>query len=140
VSVVSLHPQRLGDIWDDIRRVAVALGRQEHGLELLAGFLGRLARMERQAAAAPSRPRVVSIEWLQPVMLGGTWMPELIAAAGAAPLGVAAGGRAPTLNRAALERLEPEVVVKPCGYRVERTLAEKAVRRVDANLEVQHWE
>jgi iron complex transport system substrate-binding protein len=69
--------------------------------------------------------RVVSIEWLEPVMLGGTWMPELIATTGGAPLGVTAGERAPTLDLAALERLEPEVVViKPCGYPVERTLAE----------------
>jgi iron complex transport system substrate-binding protein len=125
VTVVSLHPQCLDDIWDDIRRVAAALGRQADGQALLAGLLGRLTRVERQAAAAPSRPRVVSVEWLDPVMLGGTWMPELIAAAGGTPLGVTAGERAPTLDLAALERLDPEVVlVKPCGYPVERTLAE----------------
>jgi iron complex transport system substrate-binding protein len=123
--VVSLHPQRLDDIWDDIRRVAAALDRPAAGAALLAGLLGRLAQVERQAAAAPGRPRVVSIEWLEPVMLGGTWMPELIATAGGTPLGVTAGERAPTLDLAALERLEPEVVViKPCGYPVERTLAE----------------
>jgi hypothetical protein len=98
---------------------------------------------------------VVSIEWLDPVMLGGTWMPELISAAGGLPLGVTAGERAPTLDLAALERLEPEVVVaKPCGYPVERTLAaclhprrfpghldryREAVRRVDADLGVHDW-
>jgi hypothetical protein len=59
------------------------------------------------------------------MMLGGTWMPELIAAAGGLPLGVAAGEQAPTLDLPTLERLEPDVVVvKPCGYPVERTLAE----------------
>jgi iron complex transport system substrate-binding protein len=125
VAVVSLHPQRLDDIWADIGRVAAVLGRQAEGQALLAGLRGRLERVERRAAAAGSRPRVVSIEWLDPVMLGGTWMPELIAAAGGIPLGVAAGQRAPTLDLAALGRLEPEVVVvKPCGYPVERTLAE----------------
>jgi iron complex transport system substrate-binding protein len=125
VAVVSLHPQRLDDIFDDIGRVAAALGRQADGAVLLAGLQGRLEQVERQAAAAPDRPRVVSIEWLDPVMLGGTWMPELIAAAGGTPLGVTAGQRAPTLDLAGLERLEPEVVVvKPCGYPVERTLAE----------------
>jgi iron complex transport system substrate-binding protein len=125
VAVVSLHPQRLEDIFDDIGRVAVALDRQADGEALLAGLRARLERVERQAAAATDRPRVVSIEWLDPVMLGGTWMPELITAAGGIPLGVTAGQRAPTLDRAGLERLEPEVVVvKPCGYPVERTLAE----------------
>jgi iron complex transport system substrate-binding protein len=125
VTVVSLHPQRLDDIFGDIGRVAAALGRPGDGAVLLDGLRGRLEEVRRLAAAAPDRPRVVSIEWLEPVMLGGTWMPELIAAAGGTPLGVTAGERAPTLDRAALERLEPEVVVvKPCGFRVERTLAE----------------
>jgi iron complex transport system substrate-binding protein len=107
--------------------VAAALGRRADGRALLAGLLGRLARVERQATVAGGRPRVVSAEWLDPVMLGGTWMPELIAAAGGMPLGVTAGERAPTLDLAALERLDPEVVVvEPCGYPVERTLTEFA--------------
>jgi iron complex transport system substrate-binding protein len=125
MAVVSLHPQRLDDIFDDIGRVAGALGRPRDGEALVTGLRGRLEEVERQAAAASERPRVVSVEWLDPVMLGGTWMPELITAAGGIPLGVTAGQRAPTLDMAALERLEPEVVViKPCGYPVERTLAE----------------
>jgi iron complex transport system substrate-binding protein len=124
VRVVSLHPQRLDDIFDDIGRVAAALGRPGDGEALLVGLRGRLEQVKRQAAG-PDWPRVVSIEWLEPVMLGGTWMPELIAAAGGTPLGVTAGQRAPTLDLAGLQRLEPEVVlVKPCGYPLQRTLAE----------------
>ena len=58
-------------------------------------------------------------------MLVGTWMHELIDLAGGDPLGVAAGEQAPTLDLGALRALEPDVVVvKPCGYPVERTLAE----------------
>jgi iron complex transport system substrate-binding protein len=95
VTMVSLQPQRLDDIWDDIGRVAAALGRPGDGEALLARLRGRLAQVERQAAAAPGRPRVVSIEWLDPVMLGGTWMLELITAAG----GTARGdGRAAGAN------------------------------------------
>jgi iron complex transport system substrate-binding protein len=110
VEVVSLHPRQLDDIWDDIRRVAAALGRRSAGEALIGGLLERLGRLERQAAGG-GRPTVVSIEWLDPVMLGGTWMPELIAVAGGDPLGVAAGEQAPTLDLAALGDLEPEVVV-----------------------------
>jgi iron complex transport system substrate-binding protein len=124
VQVVSLHPRRLDDIWADIGRVAVALGRPAAGKALVAGLLARLDRVGQQAAAG-GRPGVVSIEWLDPVMLGGTWMPELIAIAGGDPVGVAAGAQAPTLDLATLAALEPEVVViKPCGYPVERTLKE----------------
>jgi iron complex transport system substrate-binding protein len=94
VQVVSLHPQRLDDIWDDIRTVAAGLGRRAAGETLLEESRARLERVERRTARA-SRPRVVSIEWLDPVMLGGTWMPELITIAGGDPLGVAAGGAGP---------------------------------------------
>lgn len=125
VPVVSLHPQRLADIWGDVRRVAAALDRQPTGESLLAGLMERLERVKRRAAAAGDRPRVVSVEWLDPVMLGATWMPELIVAAGGDPLGVAVGERAPTLDLDALRALEPDVVVvKPCGYPVERTISE----------------
>jgi|RhiMetdeSRZDD1v2_1073273.scaffolds.fasta_scaffold482523_2 iron complex transport system substrate-binding protein len=124
VRVVSLHPRRLADIWDDVRRVAAALGRVGEGEALVGGLLERLGRVRRRATGS-RRPRVVSVEWLDPVMLGGTWMPELIDLAGGDPLGVAAGEQAPTLDLAALRALEPDVVVvKPCGYPVERTLAE----------------
>jgi iron complex transport system substrate-binding protein len=117
-------PRRLGDIWDDVRRVAAAIGREAAGEALVRGLLERLGRVERRVAGA-GRPGVVSVEWLDPVMLGGTWMPELIAVAGGRPLGVAAGQQAPTFDLAALGALAAEaVVVKPCGYPVERTLAE----------------
>ena len=107
VALVSLHPERLDDIWGDICRVASALDHRA-GIEvLLAGLLGRLARVERQAEGRAGRPRVVTVEWLEPVRLGGTWMTELIAAAGGTPLGVTAGQQAPILDLAGLERLEP---------------------------------
>ena len=99
VEVVSLHPLRLDDIWADIRRVAAAIGRRDAGEALVAGLLERLVRLERRAAGAV-RPRVVSIEWLDPVMLGGTWMPELIRAAGGDPLGWRRGsGPRPSTGR-----------------------------------------
>ena len=81
----------------------------------------------RRAARAARRPRVVTIEWLDPIMLGGTWMPELIELAGRRlPWAPTAGRPAPTLTSAALTALEPDVVlVKPCGFDITRTLQER---------------
>jgi hypothetical protein len=71
---------------------------------------------------------VVTVEWIEPVMLGGLWMPELIELAGGQPLGVAAGEPAPTVGPDVLAGLAPEVVlVKPCGFTVQRSLAELPV-------------
>jgi iron complex transport system substrate-binding protein len=90
----------------------------------------RIAAIAARAArtAAPRRPRVVSLEWIDPVMLGGTWMPELIALAGGEPVGAAAGEPAPTLAPERLAALAPDVVVvKPCGFSLPRALEERAV-------------
>jgi iron complex transport system substrate-binding protein len=71
---------------------------------------------------------VVSIEWIEPVMLGGTWMPELIELAGGTAAGAKPGAPAPTVSSGQLAELRPEVVViKPCGFALPRTLAERDV-------------
>ena len=126
--LVSLHPRRLGDILDDIARVAVAVGRQAAGEWVVARLRDRIDQVRNVAAGSPSHPRVVTVEWIQPVMLGGLWMPELIELAGGEPLGAAAGEPAPTVGPQVLARLAPDVVVvKPCGFTVQRTLAELPV-------------
>jgi iron complex transport system substrate-binding protein len=130
VRIVSLRPTRLSDVMDDVERVAAALERTADGRRVRADLEARTRAIATRAAgaAAAKRPRVVSIEWLAPIMLGGTWMPELIELAGGTAAGVAAGQLAPTVTSAELAWLRPEVVVvKPCGFNVERTLAERAL-------------
>jgi iron complex transport system substrate-binding protein len=114
--LVSLLPRRLGDILDDIVRVAEAVGRPAAGARVVAGLRDRIQQVGTVAGGSPRRPRVVTVEWIEPVMLGGLWMPELIELAGGQPLGVAAGEPAPTVGPDVLAGLAPEVVVvKPCG-------------------------
>ncbi|HEY8086482.1 MAG TPA: ABC transporter substrate-binding protein [Polyangiaceae bacterium] len=128
VRIVSLRPTRLADVLDDVERVAVALQRPERGHRVRVALEARIRAVADRAARTATRPRVVSIEWLDPMMLGGTWMPELIDLAGGVAAGVAAGCPAPTVDVAELSRLDPEViVVKPCGFGIERTLAERSL-------------
>jgi iron complex transport system substrate-binding protein len=125
VRIVNLHPTRLGDIGSDIARTAEALGRSAEGAALAQRMRERIQRIAARAAAAPRRPRVLAVEWLDPVMIGGMWMPELIELAGGEPLCTRPGDHAPTLTRDALAALEPDVVlIKPCGFSLERTLEE----------------
>jgi iron complex transport system substrate-binding protein len=128
VQIVSLHPTRLGEVLADVERVAAAIGRVDEGGRLRRALEERLRAIAARGEDATTRPRVVTVEWLDPLMLGGTWMPELITLAGGAPVGPAAGERAPTVAADGLRALRPEVVlVKPCGFGLDRTLAEAAL-------------
>jgi iron complex transport system substrate-binding protein len=125
VTIVNLHPTRLDDIWADIVRVAEALGRASEGARVVADLAARVSAISRRSLARGERPRVVSIEWLDPVMLGGMWMPELIERAGGVSLVTRPGDHAPILTRDELGALSPDVVViKPCGFSLERTVEE----------------
>jgi len=128
VQIVSLRPTRLADVLGDVERVAAGIGRAAQGRALRAALEARIEAIAERAASARTRPRVASLEWIEPLMLGGTWMPELIELAGGVAVGVQTGQPAPTLDAAALAELRPDVViVKPCGFALERALAERDV-------------
>jgi iron complex transport system substrate-binding protein len=128
VAIANLHPTRLDDIWRDIQHVADAIGRGDVGREVVSELVARVERIAARVTNLAVRPAVLSIEWIDPVMIGGMWMPELIALAGGAPLVTKPGEHAPTLGKESLAALAPDVVVvKPCGFALERTLAELPV-------------
>jgi iron complex transport system substrate-binding protein len=130
IRIVNLHPSHLDDIWVDVARVAEALGRATESAGVVTDLQARTSEITGRSIARPERPRVVSIEWLDPVMLGGMWMPELIERAGGVPLVTRPGDHAPTLTRDALCALAPDVVlIKPCGFALERTIEEISLLR-----------
>jgi iron complex transport system substrate-binding protein len=140
--VVSLSPTRLAEVWEDIRRVGSALGEEEGAQRVVADLEARIGRVRNRAQAADSRPSVLTIEWLDPVMIGGMWMPELVELAGGTPLVTAPGDHAPTLDEDALRQLAPDVVlIKPCGFDLARTRAEAdALRAMLDRLEWTAWQ
>lgn len=125
VTIANLHPTRLADVWADIERVAEAIGRPEAGKDVTRDRRARVERIAARAKETTRRPAVLSIEWMDPVMIGGMWMPELVALAGGEPLVTKPGEHAPTLDLEQLAALDPAVVVvKPCGFDRARSLAE----------------
>ena len=130
IRIVNLHPTRLDDIWADIARVAEALGRQAQGAAVVSDLRARSREIARRSSATTVRPRVVSIEWLDPVMLGGMWMPELVEQAGGVPLATRPGDHAPTVSKETLASLTPDVVlIKPCGFPLARSVEELSLLR-----------
>jgi iron complex transport system substrate-binding protein len=117
VRVVSLSPLSLEDVLRDVFTVADALGVPQRGKELAASLRERLRRIRE--AAAGERPRVVHVEWIDPLMVGGHWVHELVETAGGRHgLGVR-DARTEPLAWSVVRDYDPEVlVVAPCGFDV----------------------
>lgn len=123
--LVSLEPDDLADVWADMRRVGRALGVEDAAHAAIVGLQARLERIRRIASLAPQRPTVAAIEWIEPLMAGGNWMPELIEAAGGESLFATAGQHSPWLDWSALAAADPEVILLlPCGFTIAQSLAD----------------
>jgi iron complex transport system substrate-binding protein len=124
VEIVSLKPDSLADAYADIHKVAQALHAAAAGDTLVQQMQQRIAASGAQATGR-RRPRVAFIEWVEPPMAGGNWMPELIEAAGGFNLLGTAGRRSDWMRWPDLVAADPDViVVAPCGYDLARCLQE----------------
>jgi len=125
--ILPLSPSRLVDIWEDIRRIAEALGLAEPGRELLRALKNRFVNIIEKTCVVKQRPSVACVEWIEPLMAAGNWVPELVDLAGGESVAGETGKHSPWMNWEALSKLDPEViVVMPCGFDLKRTRAETA--------------
>jgi iron complex transport system substrate-binding protein len=122
--VMSLDPSTLGEVMADVPRLAQAAGVPAAGEQLAAELGERLEAVEQAVAELP-RPRVAALEWLDPVYVGGHWVPQMIELAGGEDVLGLPGEKSRTADWAEVEAAAPEVVVSmPCGYYAEQAAAE----------------
>jgi len=122
--VISLDPSTLGEVLADVPRLAQAAGVPEAGDQLAAELGERLEAVERAVEGA-SRPRVAALEWMDPLFIGGHWVPQMIELAGGEDVLGLPGERSRTAEWGELEAAVPEIVVSmPCGYYAEQAAAE----------------
>ncbi len=126
-NVVSLRPHTMADIYADNQRIADALMCSAAGVALNHQMQTRLAAIAA-AVAGRAKPRLAFIEWIDPPMSGGHWMPELIDTAGGVNLFGAHGAQSPWISIDEVAASDPDVIlVAPCGYDLEKTTDEMAV-------------
>ena len=127
--VISLDPSTLGEVLADVPRLAEAAGVEEAGEELAEEAAARIEAVERAVEGAP-RPRVAALEWLDPLYIGGHWVPQMIELAGGLDVLGSPGEKSRTADWAELEALRPDVIVSmPCGYYAEQAAAETMKQR-----------
>lgn len=127
--IVSIEPNSLHDVWNDIRRVAAALDVPERGESLIDELNVRLVEVARRTMGRTSqRPTIACIEWIDPLMAAGNWVPELVELAGGKNLFGEAGKHSPWMTWDELVAADPDVIaVMPCGFDIPRTESEMSV-------------
>jgi iron complex transport system substrate-binding protein len=125
--IISLSPKKLADIWEDIRTVANALDLVEEGRDFLRGLKNRVVTIIEKTCVMKNRPSVACIEWIEPLMAAGNWVPELVDLAGGMNIAGDAGQHSPWMNWEALRERDAEIIVAmPCGFDIARTRTEMA--------------
>ena len=120
-AIVSLEPMALGDVWSDIRAVAAALGEPARGDQLVARLTGRLEVLRAATHTLQRRPSIACIEWIDPLMMAGNWVPELVECAGGVDAFGEAGKHSGHRDVDELVAVDPDVIaVMPCGFDIER--------------------
>ena len=117
VRVVSLEPNTIGDIFDNIRTVGELTGRKSEAERLVGELNRRLDRVRESTARVGQRPRTLMLEWLEPAFAPGHWVPEQVEIAGGDHAFGRAGQRSVTTTAEEISAYAPEVIVLiPCGY------------------------
>ncbi len=123
--IISFKPNSLSDVFSDILKIAGELGVKQNGEKLVRDMENQMAAIAKKAHQANNRPRTVLLEWIDPLMTSGNWVPELVEAAGADNLFGEAGKHSPWLEWEKLKEADPDVImIVPCGFDMARTKTE----------------
>jgi iron complex transport system substrate-binding protein len=127
--ILTIRPNTLGDILQNVMNIATASGVPERGRRLEHSLSERVGRVTRDVAGLDARPRVLCLDWLDPLRNTGQWLPELVELAGGEERLAVKGGLSRELDWAEIVDYAPEfLMVMPCAFGPERSREEAAAK------------
>ena len=123
--IVSLEPNRLNEVWLDLDRVAEAMNAPESSSNFKLEIRERQVILDDKNKELKSKPSVLCIEWINPIMIAANWVPELVQLAGGTNLLSESGTHSHTVSWEDVIESNPDfLLLMPCGFNIERTLEE----------------
>jgi iron complex transport system substrate-binding protein len=121
--VLVLDPNNLDDILQNIIRIGNKVGRQEKARDFVIQLQKRIDHIKNTSKI--SRPRVVCIEWLDPLFTSGHWVPQMVEMAGGTNGISSTGDKSRRMEIDEIMEFDPDILVlMPCGFDVKRTIME----------------
>ncbi len=123
--VLNLEPMTLEQVLDCVWQVARAAGRQETAERVVAAMRRRVDAVAVRSAGMATRPRVVVLEWLEPLFTAGHWTPDLVQMAGGIEAIGTSAAPSRTMGHDELVAAAPEVlIISCCGFDIARSMQE----------------
>lgn len=126
--IINLEPNELADIFTDIQRVADALSVSDRGQAFIEDGQQRITYLQSKInnnKLININKRILTIEWLEPFMNAGNWIPEMIHLAGGINCMGQSGEHSHYIHWDEIVAADPDcIVVMPCGFSVDRALQE----------------
>ena len=133
--IISVEPNSVKDIFKDIKIIAEALNVVDKGVDLI-GFMKNRMRTLKKSIDVKSELTVAAIEWIDPLMAAGNWVPELIEMAGGINLFGEAGKHSPWMEYKDLIEKDPQtIIIMPCGYNIQKSIFE-----IDSLIKQKGWQ
>ena len=132
--IISLQPQNLSDIWEDINLIAKSLGFSKRGLELTSQIKDDVEYL-KSSNNLKSSPTIACVEWINPLMFAGNWVPEMVEIAGGKDLFGLIGMHSDWSTYDLLFKNDPEkIIFMPCGFSINKTS-----REVKDMINISNW-
>ena len=133
--IISVEPNSIKDIFNDIKIIAEVLNVVDRGADLIDFMKNRVSALKK-SYDGQSAPTVAAIEWIDPLMAAGNWVPELIERAGGINLFGEAGKHSPWMKYQDLIEKDPQtIIIMPCGYNIQKSIIE-----IDSLIKQKSWE
>ncbi len=134
--MISLDPELLGDVLEDIRRVGRATDRDEAAESLTGRLQARIDAVTERAAQVKHRPKVLQLEWVDPLLCGGHWVVEMVERAGGESCFGSKETGSSRLDWDQVIASQPEIIMlMPCGFNLDR-----AIEDVPLLLNLEGWD
>lgn len=121
--IVSLKPETFDDVLKIIEIIGHATQKEKEAKNLLAQLYQRITNVKNKTKSLKNKPKVCCIEWLDPIMIAGNWVPEMVEMAGGIPILSKKGKHSKTYQLKDILKENPnKIVISPCGFKIEQTL------------------
>ena len=121
--IISLQPNTLNDVFNDIKRVAKELNiENEINNRLIKNLDERVEKIKELSFKQEKKPLIACIEWIDPLMIAGNWIPEMVEIAGGRNILGKPGNDSHWIKFKEIINQNPEIIIfLPCGFNIDKT-------------------